>query len=263
MPWDPGQYNKFRAERSAPFEDLCALIRVREGMTVVDLGCGSGELTRRLADSLPGSSVAGIDSSPQMLERAKELARPGLSFAAGEIETITGQWDLVFSHAAIQWVDNHETLIPRLMSLLRPGGQLAVQLPSNHRHPSHSMIIATATEEPYRQALDGWVRVPPVLEIDCYADLLNRSGGTDITVLEKVYCHIMADADAIAQWTSGTALIPYFERLPQELHRAFLDSYRARLAGIWPMGPVFFTFRRIFMAATRSLADKESSAERQ
>jgi trans-aconitate 2-methyltransferase len=262
MPWDPGQYNKFQAQRSAPFEDLCALIRVREGMSVLDLGCGSGELTLRLADRLPGSSVAGIDSSVQMLERAKELARPGLSFAAGEIEAVTGQWDLVFSHAAIQWVDSHEMLIPRLMSLLRPGGQLAVQLPSNHRHPSHAMIIATATEEPFRQVLDGWVRVPPVLEIDRYAELLHQSGAADITVLEKVYCHIMADADAIAQWTSGTALVPYFERLPRELHAAFLDSYRSKLAGIWARGPVFFTFRRIFMAATRSRGDRESGAER-
>jgi trans-aconitate 2-methyltransferase len=62
MPWDPGQYNKFQAQRSAPFEDLCALIRVSEGMSVVDLGCGSGELTRRLADSLPGSFVARNDN---------------------------------------------------------------------------------------------------------------------------------------------------------------------------------------------------------
>jgi len=263
MPWDPGQYNKFQAQRSAPFEDIIAMIRLREGMSVVDLGCGTGELTRRLADRLPASSVLGIDSSPQMLERAKEHVRPGLSFAAGDIEAVTGQWDLVFSHAAIQWVDNHQKLIPRLMSLLRPGGQLAVQLPSNHRHPSHSMIIATATEEPFRKALDGWVRVPPVLEIDKYAELLHQSGGTEIAVFEKVYGHIMDDAGAIAEWTSGTALVPYFERLPLELHAAFLDSYRSKLAGKWPRGPVFFTFRRILMAATRSRGEQETSVDRQ
>jgi trans-aconitate 2-methyltransferase len=263
MPWDPGQYNKFQAERSAPFEDIFAMIRVREGMSVVDLGCGTGELTRRLADRLPASAVLGIDSSPQMLERAKEHAGPGLSFAAGEIEAVTGQWDLVFSHAAIQWVDNHAMLIPRLMSLVSPGGQLALQLPSNHRHPSHSMIIATAAEEPFRTALNGWVRVAPVLEIDRYAELLHQSGGTDITVFEKVYGHIMEDAGAIAQWTSGTALVPYFERLPRELHTAFLDSYRSKLAGIWPGGPLFFTFRRIFMAATRGRGGQESGEDRQ
>jgi trans-aconitate 2-methyltransferase len=263
MPWDPGLYNKFRAERSAPFEDIFALIRVRGGMSVVDLGCGTGELTRRLADMLPGSRVLGIDSSAQMLERAKEQERPGLSFAAGEIEAVTGRWDLVFSHAAIQWVDNHKMLIPRLMTLLTPGGQLALQLPSNHRHPTHSMIIATAAEEPFREALNGWVRVPPVLEIDEYAELLHQSGAADITVFEKVYCHAMEDTDAVAEWTSGTALVPYFERLPRQLHNAFLDSYRSKLAGIWPRGPVFFTFRRIFMAATSSRGEQETGVERQ
>jgi len=263
MPWDPGQYNKFQTERFVPFEDLFDLIRVREGMSVVDLGCGTGELTRLLADRLPGSSVAGIDSSPQMLEKEKEQARPGLTFAAGEIENISGQWDLVFSHAAIQWVDNHEKLIPRLMSLLTPGGQLAVQLPSNHRHPSITMIVETAGEEPFRAALDGWVRVPPVLEIDKYAELLHQSGGTEITVFEKAYGHIIADADAIVEWTSGTALIPYFERLPVKLHPLFLDNYREKLARIWPQTPIYFTFRRIFMSARRSPADQEIGTERQ
>jgi trans-aconitate 2-methyltransferase len=251
MPWDPRQYNKFKEERSLPFEDLFALIRLREGMSVVDLGCGTGGLTRRLADRLPESSVLGVDSSPQMLARAAQHARPGLSFAAGEIETLTGQWDLLFSNAAIQWVDNHEKLIPRLMSLLSPGGQLVLQLPSNHRHPSVTRIVETAGEEPFRSALRGWVRRPPVLEIDRYAELLYLSGGAEITVFEKVYGHILADAGTIAEWTSGTALIPYLERLPGSLHSAFLDSYRNKLAGIWPHGPVFFTFRRIFLAATR------------
>lgn len=257
MPWDPGQYNKFQEERSLPFEDLFALIRVREGMSVVDLGCGTGELTRRLADRLPGSSVLGIDSSPQMLERAGELARPGLSFASGKIEAVTGRWDLLFSNAAIQWVDNHETLIPRLMTLLFSGGRLVVQVPSNHNHPSITMISATAGEEPFRSALSGWVRVPPVLEIDKYAELLNQSGGSEINVFEKVYGHILDDADAVAQWTKGTALIPYFERLPSDLHPLFLESYTEKLRSIWPSGPVFFTFRRIFMAATRNVADRK------
>jgi trans-aconitate 2-methyltransferase len=249
MPWDPGQYERFRAERSLPFEDLFALIRVREGMSAVDLGCGDGGLTLRLSERLPESSVLGIDSSPEMLKRAKEKAGPGLSFAEGEIETVTGKWDLVFSNAAIQWVDDHQALIPRLMSLVRPGGQIALQLPSNHLHPSVAMILETAGEEPFRSALSGWVRHPPVLEIDRYAELLFIGGGAEITVFEKVYCHLMDDAGAIAEWTRGAALIPYLERLPVDLHTPFLDSYRDKLRGIWPGGPVFFTFRRIFMAA--------------
>jgi trans-aconitate 2-methyltransferase len=249
MPWDPGQYLKFREERSLPFDDLCSLIEVREGLSVVDLGCGTGELTRRLADRIPGSRVVGIDSSRQMLEKAKDWIRPGLSFQFGEIETVSGQWDLVFSNAAIQWVENHERLIPRLMSLLSSCGQLAIQLPSNHRHPSITLIAETALEEPFRTALYGWVRIPPLLEIDSYARLLYDSGGTDIVVFEKVYSHILDDADGVVEWTRGTALVPYLERLPVELHLQFIECYREKLWKVWPQGPVLFTFRRIFMAA--------------
>lgn len=251
MPWDPAQYHKFREARFAPFEDLFSLINVRAGMTVVDLGCGTGELSRRLADRLPGATVLGIDSSAAMLAKAGECRSPRLDFAAGAIETVSGSWDLVFSHAAIHWVDDHRALIPRLFSLVNPGGQLAVQLPSNHNHPAHLAITETAREEPFRSALKGWCRISPVLEIDCYAGLLHQAGGREITVLEKVYPVLMPDADAVAEWTAGTTLVPYYERLPEELHGAFMDCYRAKLRLIWPDSPVYYTFRRILFTAAR------------
>ena len=252
MPWDPEQYRKFKQERFLPFEDLFALVKVREGLDVVDLGCGTGELTALLARLLPKSRVLGIDSSPEMLATAREIERPGLEFAPGTIEAASGEWDLVFSHAAIHWVPDHRSLIPRLLSLVRPGGQLAVQTPANHRHPAHTAIVDTALEEPFRTALSGWFRESPVLEIDAYAELLHRSGGQEITVMEKVYPHLMPDAHAVAEWTSGTTILPYFERLPAELHEPFLERYREKLRGLWPEGPVFYTFRRIHFVATRS-----------
>ncbi|RNC70977.1 MAG: methyltransferase domain-containing protein [Desulfuromonadales bacterium] len=251
MPWEPDQYLKFQKERFQPFDDLVFLIRMREAMTVVDLGCGNGELTRRLADLLPGSTVTGIDSSPSMLEKAAAFVRPGLSFTSGEIGSVSGQWDLVFSHAAIHWVDDQASLIPHLMSLVKPEGQLAVQLPSNHRHPSHALILETAREEPFASALAGWVRHSPVLEIDEYARLLHQAGGRELTVFEKVYPHILPDADAIAEWTAGTTLVPYFERLPAELHDPFKERYRQKLRALFPGSPILYTFRRILFTAIR------------
>src|SRR5690242_13078108 len=117
MPWDPACYHQFQQERSAPFDDLISLVRIRDGITVIDLGCGTGELTRRLADLLPHSEVLGLDSSPEMLARAEGEARPGLRFVRGTIEEVEGQWDLIFSTAALHWVDGHEALVPRLLSL--------------------------------------------------------------------------------------------------------------------------------------------------
>lgn len=249
--WDPNCYARYARERQAPFEDLFALLRVRPGLKVVDLGCGPGELTRRLADRLPASQVLGIDSSPEMLARASAPATPGLRFELGGIEGVRGAWDLVFSHAAIHWVDDHPRLIPQLFDLVRPGGQLAVQVPSNHRHPSHTLIIEVAREEPFRTALGGWFRRSPVLEINDYAELLHARGAEEMTVFEKVYPHILADAAAVAEWTRGTTLVPYLERLPVELHEPFMERYRTMLAAIWPAGPVFYPFRRTLFAAVK------------
>ena len=255
MPWDPDRYHQFQQQRSAPFYDLLALVEVRPALKIVDLGCGSGELTRQLADALPESEALGLDTSPQMLEKAAAHARPRLRFEQMSIEEavqkidLQGSFDLVFSNAAIQWVEDHETLVPRLLGLLRPGGQLAVQLPSNHTHPTHTLIVETAGEEPFRSVLEGWTRRPPVLALERYAELLYQNGGQDLLVFEKIYPHVLENADALADWTSGTALVPYFERLGEAQRETFMQRYRQRLWERYPESPVFYGFRRILFTA--------------
>jgi trans-aconitate 2-methyltransferase len=251
MPWNPDRYRQFQKERSQPFDDLFRLVKRREGLRVLDLGCGTGELTQRLADALPASEVTGIDSSPEMLVRAQARARAGLRFELGSIESVRGEWDLVFSHAAIHWVEDHAALVPRLFGMVASGGQLAVQMPSNHGHATHMLITELAGEEPFRSALGGWSRPSPVLPIEAYAELLYREGATEIVVFEKVYPHVLEDADALADWTSGTALVPYFERLPEDLHEPFMKSYRERLRALWPEPVVFYGFKRTLFAAAR------------
>jgi trans-aconitate 2-methyltransferase len=251
MPWDPAQYEKFRDERYAPFTDLCALIDVRAGLRVIDLGCGTGELTSLLADLLPESDVVGVDASAEMLAKTSALERRQLRFEQRAIEDVRGQFDLVFSHAALQWVEDHEALIPRVFALVAPGGQLAVQVPSNHRHASHLLIVETASEEPFRSALGGWTRGVPVVPIDEYASILDREGAAEITAFEKVYAHTLDDADAIVDWVRGTALVPYMERLPAGMREPFIERYQGRLRERFPERPVFYPFRRTLFAARR------------
>jgi trans-aconitate 2-methyltransferase len=200
---------------------------------------------------LRGSEVLGLDNSPEMLGRAQTRARSGLRFELGAIEDAEGTWDLIFSHAALQWADEHDKLIPRLIQMLNPGGQIVVQMPSNHRHPAHVLIADIAAEEPYRSALKEFMRHSPVLSIDAYAQLLHASGGSELTVFEKIYPHVLPNADALAEWMAGTALVPYFERLPEAHHNGFMAQYRERLRARWPNPPVFYGFRRTIFAATR------------
>jgi trans-aconitate 2-methyltransferase len=251
MLWNPDRYHQFSRQRAAPFADLWNLITVRPGLAVVDLGCGTGELAGKLAELLPESRVTGIDSSPHMLARARENNFPGVQFQLQDITELDGRWDLIFSNAVFHWLTDHEMLISRLFSLLNPGGQLVAQIPNNSTFPSHTCIIATARQEPFCTLLGGWTSPSPVLPLENYARILHGAAATDVTVLEKVYSHLVTDADAIADWTSATTLLPYFDRLPGDQHEPFMAAYRKRLRDIWPDGPVLFTFRRILLAARK------------
>lgn len=251
MPWNPDQYNKFQAERSAPFFDLLSLVRLRPGLRAVDLGCGTGELTRQLADYLPGSEVLGLDSSAAMLAQSGQFARPGLSFHQGDIRQLEGEWDLIFSNAALQWLDDHTRLFPRLWSYLKPGGQLVVQMPANHDHVSHQIARELSQTEPFKPFFPQGGRQSPVLSIEQYAQMLFDLGGTAITVLLKVYPHVLEDGDAILEWVRGTLLVPYMEKLPQGHKDMFLEHYRNRIRAQFPQKPVFYGFKRVLLAASK------------
>jgi trans-aconitate 2-methyltransferase len=253
MPWDPDRYHQFQSQRSAPFEDLLSLVKVHPNLRVVDLGCGTGELTRRLADALPKSDALGLDNSAEMLGRAAQYARPGLRFERGDQASLTGTFDLIFSNAALQWSEDHPALISHLYGCLAPGGQLAVQVPSNHMHISHRIIREAAAQEPFRTALNGFVRHAPVLLIEDYARLLFELGAQDILVFEKVYPHVLEDSDAVVDWVSGTALVPYFERLDESIKQAFTQAIRVRMKEALPARPVFYPFKRTLFSAVKSL----------
>jgi trans-aconitate 2-methyltransferase len=253
MAWNPDTYNKFKTERFAPFEDLISLIKVKPALQVIDLGCGTGELTAKLASVLPAPIILGIDSSKEMLSKANSFTSEQVSFANQTIEdTIaTGKkWDLIFSNAALQWTGNHATLVPQLVSLVTPGGQLAVQVPSNHGHLTHVLLRELASTEPYKTALNGWVRVSPVLPIEAYAGIFFTCNCTDITVYEKAYLHVLENANALYEWMAGTAMIPYIEKLSAGMQQQFIHDYKNELLKNYTASPVVYPFKRILMAAT-------------
>jgi len=253
MAWNPDVYNKFKQERFGPFYDLIKLVKVKSDLKVIDLGCGTGELTRKLGDALPGTKVLGIDSSREMLNDAAAFENEQVSFLKRSIEeqlNSDDRWDLIFSNAAIQWLDNHKTLFPRIISRLNPGGQLVIQVPSNHHHFTHTSLISIASTKPFADAFKGYTRNSPVLSIENYAELFFQHGGSEITVFEKIYPHVLKDANALFDWVSGTAMIPYVERLPSAIRQEFIKAYQEKLNHEFKGSPVFYPFKRTIMAAT-------------
>jgi len=254
--WNPAQYDKFQREREQPFLDLMTLVRPAPGMRVVDLGCGTGKLTRLLHEKLNARETLGIDRSARMLEdTTKRDLPPGLTFETGTIESFPGSrgsFDLIFSNAAFHWVQDHESLLDRLESALAPGGQLAFQVPAQHDGASHVVAEELTEVEPFKTAFGGWHRPQPVLAPDAYARLLHRLGFEDPAVRLIVYPHVLAGRAEVVEWMKGTLLTEYARHLPDDMYDRFVDAYRARLTErLDDATPFFFPFKRILCWARR------------
>jgi len=285
--WDPRQYDKFQREREQPFYDLLDLVRPAPGMRVVDLGCGTGKLTRIAHQRLQALETTGIDRSASMLTEGRAGVLPvGLRFEVGTIEDfcvqprgapsssrarpvpssagsacpelVEGQargYDLILSNAAFHWVEDHETLLHGLAGALAPSGQLAFQVPAQHDELSHRIADELTDVEPFRTAFGGWHRPQPVLTPDAYSRLLYRCGFEDPNVRLIVYPHVLASRDQVVEWMKGTLLTEFERRLPpgSDLFTQFVEEYRRRLIGrLDASQPFFFPFKRILCWGRRS-----------
>jgi trans-aconitate 2-methyltransferase len=250
--WRPAQYEQFKSERSQPFFDLMAMVRPIPGGKAVDLGCGTGELTKALHAHVGASQTLGVDQSEAMLDKAQAFAAGGLSFERGDISAFKGgRYDLVFSNAALHWVDDHPALFARLAGWLQPGGQLAVQMPSNEDHASHRTARELAGEAPWRERLGGWARVSPILPPERYAELLEELGFAEQSVRCQVYCHRLDSRDGVVEWVKGTLLTDYERRLGGQ-YPEFLDAYRERLRKVLPdRKPFFYSYNRVLIWARK------------
>ncbi|MFW5740886.1 MAG: methyltransferase domain-containing protein, partial [Myxococcota bacterium] len=198
------------------------------------------------------------DNADSMLARAHTRTREGLRFEAGDLASYgrAASFDLVFSNAALHWVPDHPLLLARLSSLVRDGGQLAVQVPDNFDQPSHTAANAAAAEEPFRTALGAYTKPVHVLPPERYAVALHALGFDSITVRMQVYLHLLPNRDDVVEWVKGTTLTAFQERMPEGVFMAFLERYRALLFEQLPdERPFPFTFKRILMWGRKRRAE--------
>lgn len=246
MSWRPDQYERFKEERKQPFLDLVALVEKRPRMRIVDLGCGTGELTRELHQHLAAEESIGIDNSETMLLKSSAFGSAMLRFERGDIEAFVADrpFDLIFSNAALHWVPDHHALLKRLASFLAPHGQIAIQMPANDDHPSHATAAEIARE------LGVEPRHDPLLAIDEYARLLNAIGFKRQHVRMQVYGHELESTSSVIEWVRGTLLTDYERRLGDR-YPDFLQQYSAKLlARLGEKRPYFYTYKRVLMWAT-------------
>ncbi len=246
--WRPAQYEQFRDERAQPFWDLAALVEPRPGMSVVDLGCGTGELTARLHEKLQARQTLGIDTSAAMLARAPQA--PGLRFQQQDIKSFAPEEkvDLIFSNAALHWVPDHAELFRRLTAALAPGGQLAVQMPMTDDHLTHRAASELARTPEFRRLLGGYQGRAPLPDPERYAAWLHHFGCARHHVRLVVYSHLLGSREEVIEWVRGAMLTEYQKRLlPRDWER-FLERYRQLLIPqLEDSRPYFYTYPRILI----------------
>jgi trans-aconitate 2-methyltransferase len=249
--WDPERYLTYADERGRPFVDLLARVAADAPREVVDLGCGPGTLTGLLAQRWPQAHVVGLDSSPEMIERARGLGQ-AVRYDVADLRA----WrpvtlvDVLVSNATLQWVPGHLELLPSLVAAVAPGGWFAFQVPGNFGEPSHTIRRDLAAEAAYRPFTDG-VAVPDSHDPAVYYDALSELGCV-VDTWETTYTHVLSGPDPVFTWVSGTGARPTLQALPDDLRAAFEADYKARLAAAYPGrddGTVLLPFRRIFVVA--------------
>jgi trans-aconitate 2-methyltransferase len=250
--WDPARYERFHDERSRPFRDLLALVQPREAMRVVDLGCGTGELTALLHGRLGARYARRRPLRSDARARAARRGGPAVP-ARGHPGPAVGAVRPRFSNAALHWLPGHAALFARLTAQVADGGQLAVQMPSNYDHPSHTVAAEVAHEEPFRSALGEHAGGQPgVLPPEAYAVILDRLGYRAQDVRLQVYGHHLEARDEEVEWVRGTLLTAYERSLSAELYARFVARYRERLLPrLEDRKPYLFTFKRLLIWAQR------------
>jgi len=251
--WDPDRYLRYAGERGRPFVELLSRVDAEHPESIVDLGCGAGNLTALLARRWPDARVVGIDSSPQMIERAQADYGRDASFFVDDLREWTpGEpVDVLVSNATLQWVPRHLELLPRLLATVAPGGWFAFSVPGNFTEPSHTLHRDVAAEPPYA-AYTTHVASPDAHGPHTYLRALAELG-CEVDAWETTYLHVLRGPDPVFEWVSGTAAAPTLQALPEPHRSTFSAELKRRLRLAYPPGPhgTVLPFRRVFVAARR------------
>ena len=253
--WDPEQYLKFAGERTQPVLDLVHRIQLEDPRRIADLGCGPGNSTEALRLRWPQAALIGVDSSPEMIAKARQSHPEGKW-----LEADAATWrpdaplDLVFSNAMLHWLPRHDQVCRHLLGLLAPGGALAVQVPAHYNSPLHREILDLSRDPEWSERLEKARGVLTHHAPEFYYDVLAPLAAR-LDLWETTYYHVLGEPEGVLEWFRGSGLRPFLEALssPAERQR-FETMLLERYAVTYPRrgnGMVLFPFRRLFFVAYR------------
>lgn len=252
--WNPSQYLRFADERGRPFVDLISRIGT-DASSVVDLGCGPGQLMPVLRARFPVARILGVDASAEMIERAdSENSDPRAHY---EVADVAG-WqpdapvDVITSNALFQWVPDSFGVIERLASHVSPSGVMAIQTPRNFDAPSHRLLHEISSAAPFAEHTEGLHADRGTESASDYLALFAGLGWS-VDAWETEYQHVLLGDDPVFEWIAGTGARPILQALPDGLRSQFVREYKTALREAYPrrdFGTVL-PFARVFCVAVK------------
>jgi trans-aconitate 2-methyltransferase len=249
--WNPDEYLVFKNERTQPSIDLVEKIDLKNPKNIIDIGCGTGNSTQILLNKWSDSVIIGLDSSISMIEKAKK-DYPNQTWIHGNAENITdkNKYSLVFSNAALQWMDNHEILIPKLWKIVEDNGALAAQIPNLKTMPIYEVINNVLNKNKWNNCVKK--QELNYNELSYYYELLSQYT-KEFVLWETNYFHILPSIQRIVDFVHATTLRPYLEQLnSEEEKKEFEEDILEECKKYYKKqsnGNILFPFHRIFIIA--------------
>jgi trans-aconitate 2-methyltransferase len=223
---------------------------------ILDIGCGDGMLTARIAALVPRGRVLGIDSSFNMVSLAEELGTENLEFRLMDVSSMPFQdeFDVAFSNAALHWVTDHRAMLARVRGALRANGRIRINFAgdgncSNLFRVEREEMASKEFAHHFQDFTWPWYMPRP----EEYASTLCASGFTDVEVEGQVADRLFT-TEELVNWIEQPSIVPLLEHLKgPELRQCFRDRVVARMVEETrqPDGMHFETFHRVDVRARR------------
>jgi trans-aconitate 2-methyltransferase len=225
--WDAVNYQRVSVPHEEWAEALMERLPLRGDEAVLDAGCGTGRVTRMLAERLPEGRVVAVDGSVAMVEKVREVLRPqDEAFVADLVELeLPKPVDAIVSSAVFHWIRDHDTLFARMWAALKPGGRLAAQCGgAGNIDELRETTREVAAREPYAAHLHG--HDEPWL----YAGAGETEARLAAAGFGQVRCWLQpwdVTPPEPFEFLRTICLAPYLDPLPEELRAPFVNDVLA------------------------------------